>query len=192
MKTLFLIPGFKQSTKDARYIKLKSLFRKAGYRVIEYNRSWNRSTISQHTQDFIAFVKQKNIPKEQMTFLGFSFGAMVALIAAAELHPNQLFLCSLSPYFSEDIKRMPERWKHFIGKNRTADFKKILCSEVCKKIRSKTYLFIGEVEAHKFPTLVRRVTYAHKSITTSTIHHIPNTDHEISQKEYLDAIKTVI
>lgn len=187
-KTLFLIPGFTHSVKQKEYKKVTAMFKKHGYTVIGFEPSWKRSTVSDQVATFVSFVDSKKINPDDCAILGFSFGAIVALISAGKIKPKELFLCSLSPYFSEDIKIMPAGWKKFIGKKRVADFEKMNCRKLCKQINSSAHIFVGEKESNKFPILLRRVQAAHKYIPASTWSMVPNTGHDIGQKEYLAAI----
>ena len=187
-KTLFLIPGFTHSVKENAYKKVSAVFKKHDYTVIGFEPSWKRSTVSDQAAAFISFVESKKINPDECAFLGFSFGAIIALIGAGKIKPKELFLCSLSPYFAEDIKIMSANWKKFIGKKRVADFTTMNCKKLCAQIHSSTHLFVGGKESNKFPILLRRIKAAHASISGSTLTLIPNAIHDIGQKEYLDAL----
>lgn len=193
-KTLFIIPGFTHSVHQKEYKKVAAIFKRRGYTVIGFNPSWKRSTVSQQLDAFLSFLKRKK-PLHEFSILGFSFGAVIALLAAQTIKPKELFLCSLSPYFSEDIKDIPPRWKKFIGKRRLADFQTMNCKTISKKISSKTHLFVEGKEykdGKEGPTVLRRAKAVHKVIPESTLTIIPNTDHDIGRKEYIDAIQTML
>jgi len=53
----------------------------------------------------------QNFDNKNSLIIGFSFGAMVAFIASQKIRPKKLILCSLSPYFNEDLKKLRKGWK---------------------------------------------------------------------------------
>lgn len=187
-KTLFLIPGFTHSVKENAYKKVSAVFKKHGYTVIGFEPSWKRSTVSDQAATFISFVENKKINPDECAFLGFSFGAIIALIGAGKIKPKELFLCSLSPYFVEDMKDIPSRWRKIIGKNRMTDFETMNGKKISKKIVSATHLFVEGKEYGEGPTVLRRSKAIHKNIPKSNLTIVPNVGHDIGEKEYLTAI----
>jgi len=57
------------------------------------------------------------------------------------------------------------------------------------KLKSKTYILVGSKE---FPECIYRAHDAHKIIKNSSLEIIPNVEHDISQKRYIEAVKSVI
>lgn len=46
----------------------------------------------------------KHKENDEVYLFGFSLGAMLAFIIAKEVNAKKLILCSLSPFFKEDLK----------------------------------------------------------------------------------------
>lgn len=93
------------------------------------------------------FRKQLYHAKDEEVYLfGFSFGAMVAFIASAEINPKLQLLCSLSPYFKEDLPHLKKSWKNYFGKKRMADMKTFSFNEFSRKTQCRTILVAGTKE----------------------------------------------
>ncbi len=114
---------------------------------------------------------------------------MIAFISAIKIKPKVLFLCSLSPYFKEDLRFLKKSWKNDIGKKRIEDLKNFSFNNLVKDINSKTILIVGEKEPKE---LHKRVNDAYKKIKKSELIIINGAKHKISQKEYIDKLHKII
>jgi pimeloyl-ACP methyl ester carboxylesterase len=184
-KTLFIIPGFKEKISLKQYRALQKLFVTKGFEVKMVPIAWNRSVMTDWIAQFSDFFRSNRGKKNVV--LGFSYGAMIALMTAKETKPDQLILCSLSPYFAEDLPKIPDRWKRFIGKRRTEDFGRYSMKGVVKGVSSKVKVFIGSAEQKQFRQLAARCTLAAKALGTSVI-VVEGVKHDIGDARYLDAI----
>lgn len=183
--TLFIIPGFKEQVSDEQYLALRKSLPNKDYKVVFVPIVWNHCVMTDWIDQFLSFYK-KNCGEKNIV-LGFSYGAMIALLTAKTLRPAGLFLCSLSPYFSEDLQYIPERWKHFIGKRRMEDFRRYSMKEAVRGLRIKTKMFIGSVEQEKFVHLKRRSTEAAEALLANLI-VIPGVSHDIGDERYQDTL----
>lgn len=107
-KTIFIIPGFKEEPSDKQYKWMVNFFNEKGFFVKIYPVKWNYNTISNNVKSFKEYYLKHKTDNNYL--LGFSFGAMIAFVSAPELKPDKLYLCSLSPYFKEDIKKIENSW----------------------------------------------------------------------------------
>lgn len=142
--------------------------------------------------DYIAeFLKQYEATrgKPAVYLWGFSWGAMIALITASKIKPAMLILCSLSPWFKEDLPYIPQRWRKRIGKKRLQEFKQLSFRQVAKKVRCPTILVAGSKEKKE---LLRRVYDAHKRLKHSKLFIVQSAKHNIAQKEYLATLEKII
>ncbi len=185
MKKIFIIPGYRHKSGDQAYIDLVNVFEKKKLASIVVPIKWKYSAFNKWLAEFDAFYEKNKA--EETVLLGFSYGAMIALAAAVKIQPKLLILCSLSPYFKEDLVTMKKSWVRAIGKRQMADFEKVSFNELAKNIKSKTILLLGEKETIKYPELADRVKIAHQKISSKLV-MVPNGDHNIGQKEYLEAI----
>lgn len=182
---LFIIPGFKEKISDKQYVALRKMFVVKGFDVKMVPIVWDRRVMTDWVAQFLDFF-QKNKGKKNMIF-GFSFGAMIALITAKDTRPDRLFLCSLSPYFAEDLLKIPNWWKKFMGHRRVTDFAKYSMKSAAKGVSSKTTVFIGEAEQKKFSQLAARCAAAAKAFGTSVI-VVPGAKHDIGDSKYRETL----
>lgn len=189
MSKAFIIPGFREHARSAGYEEIAAMFRKKGCDPVIVRIDWNRKTMTDYVAQFRRILLKTD---GEFYLFGFSFGAIIAFLSAIERNPKALFLGSPSPYFKEDLPSVPAAWKRFIGKNRLKDFSSYSFRELSAEISSPTFVFVGEKEAEKFPSLERRAKDAAKRIRRATLTVIPNAKHDASQKEYQDALKDAI
>lgn len=184
-KVVYIIPGFSESTKQKAYQEIAKFFKRRKFKSISVKLSWKYKTMSDYINQFMGQYKyNKNV-----YLFGFSFGAMISFICSTKINPKALILCSLSPYFKEDLPYIKNSWRSFIGKKRFNDLKKYSFSKLIRQVKCKTILLAGSKES---PELLKRVNDANKKLKNSKIIIIKNAKHKISQKEYLDAIKNLV
>ncbi len=135
------------------------------------------------------FLEQYQDENAEVCLFGFSFGAMIAYIASTEIHPEQEILCSLSPFFREDLPFLKKSWKRAMGKARMEDFTKYVCSDYAKKTTARVVLMAGRKEDQ---VLQQRVEDAYRKISGSSRIWIDGARHSLKQEEYFAAIKEVI
>ncbi len=187
-KVIFIIPGFRQRSKSRAYREITKILANEGYFPIVVSLSWDKTTVSQNTEHFIEeFEKAKG---KKRYILGFSFGAMIGLIASTKVEVDGLVLCSLSPYFSEDLPKIGYHWKPSTLA-RYQDFAGLSYAKIASQTKAKKVLMLyGEKEAK---SLVRRVVGAFGKIPAASKRLIPieKTEHEIGDKNYLATIHWV-
>lgn len=102
-KIVFLIPGFRQKISQKGYMNLRKRLQKDGFLVVPIAISWGGSTIADNTEFFLKKYAEKlaklSISSKDVYLLGFSYGALIAFLAATKISVKGLILCSLSPFF---------------------------------------------------------------------------------------------
>lgn len=179
-KAIFIIPGFRHNPTHTAYKQLVTMLKKQGHMPIPISIPWNKRTISQNTAYFLGEYKKVRAKKKYI--LGFSFGAMIAFIASTKVRVDGLILCSLSPYFKEDLAKIKRDFRY-------KDFSTFHCARLAKKIKANQLLMLyGRKETKP---LIRRVTRAYAQIKTKRkqLFPIPHTEHNIRDKRYLYTIK---
>lgn len=184
--TVFIVPGYNHCPADPAYQEIAKIITQQGLLPMPIAIPWKNVPISQGTDYFLRQIKKKSQKKAGKTYiLGFSYGAMIAFMASTQIPVSGLILCSLSPYFREDLLKA----------NRDEpreDFVNISCHTISKKIKAKKVMMLyGENEDR---SLKHRVTEAFHTIpiTQKTLMQIENTDHEIGNRRYLDSVSSVI
>lgn len=172
-KTIFIIPGYRQIPTSKAYKAIAALFARYDYEPILFSFSWQQS-VSQNTEIFLR--EYKKVRRKKKYILGFSFGAMIAFLAATKVQVSGLILCSLSPFFKEDSKK---------------GFLDLEFARLVKKVKvDQIVLLYGVKEAR---SLIRRVkeTFLHIPSKQKILLPIKNTDHSIGNKKYLQTIHQV-
>jgi len=181
-KHAFLLAGFHEKINNPGYRHIGKQLRKLGFKVHFLNIHWNHKTMSDYIAQFdAAYIKHQ---ARVNLVLGFSFGAMIAYLSATKLQPNYLFLCSLSPYFREDLSGLTKADRLAIGRKRYVDFHKYSFNSV-NRIDSRCILFLGEKE---IPEVKLRVNAAHAALPGSELVIIEKGKHSINQQEYFNTI----
>ena len=186
-KLIYIIPGYSEFTKERKYQIVGSFFKKKGYSVKYVDINWKYKTMSDYVKEFEEKVSKDNTTN--FSVLGFSFGAMIAFISATHINFKNLYLCSLSPYFKEDVSKLKDSWKKAIGKRKLKDVNNFSFNKIVKSIKCKSLLFVGEKE-HLL--VLNRVKETHKKIRNSSLIIVPNAKHEMGYKNYLKCLRGVI
>jgi esterase/lipase len=131
MKTkIYIIPGLGESTRMVNYREVIKLFKKADFKVIPIKIVWS---LDMDITDYINQANKQipNISKNDYV-LGFSFGAYIASILSKKKKVKGFIFCSLSPFFKENIKNIPEETKKYFGQKMINSFKKYSFPSVSK------------------------------------------------------------
>lgn len=186
-KVVYIIPGFTESTNLNEYKQIVKIFKSHNFKVIPITITWKFKTMSNYVEEFLSQLSHKKT--DEVYLFGFSFGAMIAFISASKIQTKMIYLCSLSPYFKEDLKFLKKSWKNYIGKKRFDDFKNFSFNKLSKIINCKTILLLGDKEPIE---VNKRVNDANKKIKNSELFIGNNTKHDISQKEYISKLSEII
>jgi len=158
-----------------------------GFRVINVSIDWDYRVMSDYVEDF----KRQYVKKDlgDHFIFGFSYGAVIALIAANELKPKKIYLCSLSAAFQEDMRAMKPWVRKLIGSRRIADAKKRSGRKLAKELAIPSVVFYGEAEGKSHPLLKIRCEETAKYAKDSTLVVVKGAPHKIDDPEYMKAIK---
>ena len=182
-KVVYIIPGYLESHHSKRgYGKIAKMFEFRGIVPIHVEINWGDKksvNFTDYTMQFLKlYKKQKDI---EVPIFGISFGAMIALLVASRIKPKSLVLCSLSPFFEEDMKNIKPAWlkwwkEHYIG----GDYS---FTKLAPSIKYETYLIVGDKE-HK--SCIIRANDAKKKLLNSHLYVAVGAKHADHQKEYLE------
>ena len=153
---VYIIPGFKHSPQKKEYQKIAGFFKEKGFDVELVKIDWKHKTVSDWVKQFLTkYYKNENRKKY---FFGFSYGAVISLIASTKVDVEGQILCSLSPYFQEDLLGLFKSWKKMIGKRRVEVFNKLKIADLAPLVKAETFLLYGTHEG-KFIELRAKDTY---------------------------------
>ena len=189
-KIAYIIPGFREShLKQSGYKKIAGYLEEKGIEPIQIEIDWKYKTPARF-KDFLAqFLRQYKRPKKdtEVYLVGFSFGAVTAFLAEAKIKPKALILCSLSPYFKEDLEKMRPSWRRWFEKNMTESTYSF--SELASSISTETFLIVGDQEDIE---CTRRARDARKKIKTAKLFIAKGARHNVSQQGYLKAVERAV
>ena len=180
-----------EKTKLKKYQKVIKFFQASHFKTVPVKITWDYKVMSDYAKEFLSQFKPAGKGEEVYLF-GFSFGAMIALITVAQIKPKVLFLCSLSPYFKEELPYIKNSWKKIVGSKRLEDFKKFSLNRLAKSVHCKTILVFGAKESPDTKAEVKRAKSINKKIKNSKLFIIPDAKHEIGGKSYLNQLKVII
>jgi pimeloyl-ACP methyl ester carboxylesterase len=192
-RILYLVPGAGQSARGLSYRPLRRLFAKEGFLVVPVSIKWKQFDLG-WLPEYAQAVERAVIQEPHEAYLlGFSWGAVSALVAAKRMKPKALILCSLSPYFAEDrffcqqflMEKSLERFQTIKLEER------MMALPFTKAVRitvPKTFVLYGEKEPG---VLINRCVSTANAIPQAKLISLPRTPHNILAPAYLRAIKKI-
>jgi pimeloyl-ACP methyl ester carboxylesterase len=164
------------------YRRIMRAFRTIGIQPIGIRIHWKRAVMSQYVKQFI----EQTQPGQRSYILGFSYGAMIALIATARrLRPERLVLCSLSPYFAELLTADTRALERSLGKRRAEDFAKIRFKQIVAHVKAPTDILVGAEESRSTINLAHKTR---RALPSSRLLVVKNAIHDLNDKNYLEAV----
>jgi len=192
VKTVLFVPGYQEDLSSRDYAATILAIKKRGYKVKFVPIRWPYTTIEQWVDELD---KTYNEYESSNTILaGFSYGAMTAFMSATKRNPSELWLFSLSPYFSDDLKsiNMKQTWLKGIGQRRVTTFSKLDFKQLAKSVHCKVLLFAGQLEIDTWPVIGERTADAHQRLKNSRLIKIKDAGHDVANKQYIAAIEKTI
>lgn len=188
-KVLYIIPGYTESRNDEPYQRIATVCKGKGYTVHIVSITWKYRTMS----DYILEARSQICGEySSVSILGFSFGAFIAAALATKSTVQALYLCSLSPYFSEILPMIPAKWTKALGVKRTKDFQKFSLIKIAEQTSANVHFFQGEKEISAWPSMIECAKIAQANYTNYMYHVVQNSGHDIRTEAYQLAIKNVI
>ena len=83
---------------------------------------------------------------------------------------------------------MKATWLKHIGKRRVTAFDKLSFNDLANSVHCKTLLFVGQVEANKWPVMQERTDEAHELLKTNELIVVKGAGHDVADKRYIDEI----
>jgi pimeloyl-ACP methyl ester carboxylesterase len=143
-----------------------------------------------YVKEFKAFYEKHKTTENYV--LGFSYGAVIALLSANDLRPKKIYLCSLSPDFKEDLPKMEPWMRRYVGKRRISEMKTRSGRKYARTLMVPSVIFYGEVEGRKFPALRKRCEEIASLAKESRLVTVKDAPHDIRHPEYQKAIKAIL
>lgn len=191
MSKVLIIPGFLQGRLSPSLRLLTWNLEHSGHKASIVPVSWIDRTLTDWLEDIEGYLKDRHLT--DTTLIGFSYGAMIAAMLASRQTPKQLILCSMSPYWAEDLASRRLTWfDKYIQKRRIRDFITYRFEHVARTISSPTTILVGEKEAQKTPALLVRAQIANELIDNSELQVVPNAGHHLYSQDYQQALANCV
>jgi len=175
------------------YTLLRSTLKRDGFTVVPVAIAWKGSTIADNTGFFLKKYTEKlarlKISSNEVYLLGFSYGALVAFLAATKIRVAGLILCSLSPFFKEDLPKNLPKNSSVLQIKRYEAFSQLRGRKLAQRVKAKSVCMLyGEKES------VSTINRSKKTFTSllakkKYLFSIQKTDHSIADKKYINAIQ---
>lgn len=183
----FIIPGYGMDTARREYQKIARYFEAKQIKPVFIKIKWHPKPPRDFNDYVKDFLKQaKKYQGHNIYALGFSFGAVIALLSHKKLKYKSLMLCSLSPYFEEDRMNLKPQWFKWWDKNYKNAF---TFNKVIKGFKQKTVLLVG---AKEHQSCLIRAKDAHRKIQRSKLKIVKGAEHKLQQAAYLDEVEKAI
>lgn len=182
-----VIPGFGESETDEPYRELISFLTESGYNTKSISIKWDRTTWTGWVKQVLSALQEEKINGPDLLF-GFSFGALLALMAENEIKPKRSILCSVSPYFSSDLPKLPAIAYKILGKKRMASFENIKLTNLPPANQTKRYFLIAEKDLDILRVRCKKL--ANK--LNGELIEVPEAEHYLGEPQYIDQVKKII
>lgn len=178
MEKIYLIPWYKHTIETSWYRELIVKFEEQWYEVEFIEISWKYKVMS----NYITQADEQIKGTEDSLILGFSFWAMISLKIAEKYTFQKVILCSLSPYFSEDLALLPLRYKLNLWIRRWIDFGRNYSENNIQNAQWNQYTMIyGWVETQR---LQARCWKMIEKLNIDKIWIVDEVGHDIADETY--------
>lgn len=185
---VFIIPGFLGVPSEKIYQQVSASYKNKEIEPIILDISWKRKTMSEYVDYFLSVYKQ--YAGNEIHLFGWSFGAMIALITASRVPVETLVLCSISPYWQEDMNKLLKSWIAGVGKRRVVEFATLSRKDISMKVNAKkVVMLVGVKEGSIMINVTQSIA---KDVNAQNIVIIQGVGHNIAKERYAEVIKQQI
>lgn len=184
-RRLYIIPGFGESTRSKNYKAVKKLAKNYGYIVKPLNIKWEERVVMSKYINELKKLLTANAESDYI--LGFSFGALILAAISSEKNFSKYIFCSMSPYFSDDIKNIPRESQNYFGKRFINDLKKI---SFPSENKNEAWFIVGKKD---WTQAAHRAEKSYKLWQgKKRIIHVENAGHEMTSSKYIKALEKAL
>lgn len=185
-RTAIVVPGFGENGRSRAYVAVARCLRRAGWRVVLCVPKWSRRTADDWLAHVLLACRREARRGGKLAGFGFSAGAMALYRASGQVRFERLWLCSVSPFFAEDVPLLPPFVWKVLGARRKAAFQRAV--PPTKPLVGRSWVAFGEGEWKLVAGRARRVA-RHLS---GEMEAVPGAPHDIGHPSYLAAAEKAI
>jgi|GEM_PF-3473486 len=184
-RKLYVIPGLGESTRMSNYREVIHFARKNNITVIPVSVNWDEKM---DMTDYVRQVDEK-IPDgiSDDYILGFSFGAYIASVLSVKKMAKGYVFCSISPYFKDTIKNIPQETKDYFGKKFMDSLKKYSFPE---NSTGKAWFLVGKKDWQLAIDTAKNSYDKWKG--KKKFYSIQNAGHQLNHQNYLKKIEEIL
>lgn len=188
MKKVIIIPGLTDEVVIEPYERIAGYFKSNGFDPAVLYPDWTKK----NTKDWVSAVQGLvEGGSNELSILGFSMGAMVALLSSTVVSVDNLILCSPSGYFKEYAPLLTDDDMTWALENIT-DFQELSAKAILKKSHAtKSYLLAGDRELKEWKDFRKWIGDIQRQ-TNWDLKTVKDTGHEIESEEYQDAVSKLV
>ena len=182
---LYIVPGFGETTRMKNYREVIEYAQKKGFCVTPITIGWD---MDKNMSDYIKEVENQIPSKnEDDTILGFSFGAYITyMISKKKVFDNYIF-CTISPYFKENLKYVPQESKDYFGEYFIESLKKY---SIHKGEKNNAWFLVGEKDWDLAINVNKEAEKNWKGKSKFIL--VEKAKHELNHKSYLKEVDKII
>lgn len=174
--------------KSRQFTWLSTFLKQKGFKVVVAPITWTRRTNEECAEEFVSIFNKDKTAANYV--LGFSYGAVIALMTANALKPKKIFLCSLSPDFKEDVPAMKKWIQKYIGVHRFREAKAKSGHTLAKSLMVPSVIFYGTAEGKMYPRMVVRAQETSRLARRSKLVVVQGAPHKVDHVAYQAAIRS--
>lgn len=183
-RKIYIVPGFGESTRMKNYRDVIKYAKQQKFEVVPIKIDWD---LNKNMPDYIKEVSSQISDKEDSYILGFSFGAYISYVLSKKKKLNGYIFCTISPYFYENLKDIPNKSKEYFGDNFIKSLKKYTIHGGNK---NKAWFLVGEKDWNLAKQVNREACREWSGESNFIL--VKNAEHELGQKNYVAQVRKII
>lgn len=184
-KKLYIVPGFGESTRMKNYREVIKIGKENDFEIKPIKIIWD---MDKNMDDYIKEVESQ-IPEmsKEDTILGFSFGAYIAYLLSNKKEFNNYIFCTISPYFKDNLKDIPQESKDYFGKNFINSLRK---NNIHNGNKSNAWFLTGDKDWDL--AIKTNKQASNKWSGNSNFILVKNCGHDLANLNYIKEVKKII
>ncbi len=185
MSKLYIIPGYGETTRFKNYRRIIAFARENKIDVVPVHVKWSHNkTLAQYLREIESAIPENT---QDDIVLGFSIGAYLALILSGKRIFRIHLFCTVSPFFKESFKKIPEETRKFFGTKLMKGFQE---QKMPRGNIGQAYFFVGNKDWPLAIETNRKLNKKWKGKGKFVL--VRGVEHELEHPKYLSAIRKIL
>jgi hypothetical protein len=184
-RKIYIIPGLGETTKMDNYKDIITFAKENNFKVVPIKVVWSMN------KDITDFIKEidAQIPNDSKNdyVLGFSIGAYILSILSKKKKIGGYIFCTISPFFKENLNKIPKDTKEYFGEKMMKSFSKY---SFPKNNKDRAWFLVGDKD-WKLAIDTAKIIYKNWKGQKDLI-MVKDAGHQLNHKNYLIEVKKII